>query len=527
MTTTEILISEIQSKFQKETAINGHFSAEIHDLGNNKFGLDIFTFEHKKSKEGLEKILLASVYKKGVIRLLEHMGVCYKTEQGESLLVIKEHNIISEITLKEVKDLINEYLNQLPAIEVTLGSVSTSFTSDAQVELIYRQANLVLNESFLEFIYQDLRPIIKDTTGSSSLFFDNGIIKVKPGDSVEKMDYRIYPDGLVWKNNIIDFQISNRDSDQCHYSEFIENVCGGEPERILSLRSAIGYLLHAFNRRSGGQMVLLYDESITDTNNPQGGTGKGIIANSIALLRSTVKIDGKKLKGDNRFDYQDVTHATNLLWIDDVGKQLDIDTLNSVSTDGFNIEKKFKDSFYIKAEDSPKILICSNIILDCGGTTRKRRQFIIELSDFYSSKIKTGAEEPIVDEHGCRFFTKDWANDEWNRFYWFMIDCLQLYLDKGLIPFESINVIENRLRQTIGEDFLSWLTEKDFKIDTNYPTQELLEEYKKLFENDNSQFTQRKFSNHLKQYFSLKNKEVSFSSESKNGVKVSFFRIRN
>lgn len=274
-------------------------------------------------------------------------------------------------------------------------------------------------------------------------------------------------------------------------------------------------------------MVILYDEQITDLDNPQGGTGKGVIASAIMIIRNTVKLDGKKINGNDRFDFQDVRIDTEVVWIDDVGKQLNIDRFNSISTDGFNIEQKYKDSIHIPAEESPKIIICSNIIMDCTGTTRKRRQFIIELSSHYSSKISSGVEEPIIEEHGCRFFSDDWDDSEWNSFYWFMIGCFQDYLKDGLVPVPSINVFENRSRQIIGEDLHNWLEKKEFSPDSDYLTKELFEEYKGLYEGGNDRYTQRSFSNKLKKYFSLKGVQVVFDSKSLEGDKVSFFRISN
>ena len=521
----ELLVSEILKAFKSETTLNGHFSKEIFDLGNSKYGKDIFSFFVKKEGK-FRYIKMTGLYKHGVVRLLEFMGVCYKKEHGAFLLIRKQRNIIYEISLKEIKDLVNEYLHQLPELTVEIEGAIETFTPESQIELFYRQTNLVLNDKFLEFLIEDKSPIIRDNSYNVVLFFDNGLLEIEKG-SVSKINYSSLHNGLVWKDNIIDFKIESRDSGGCNFSDFIRNVCSDDPERVLALRTAIGYLLHSFHRKSGGQMILLYDESISDLQNPQGGTGKGLIANALATLRETVKMDGKKFKGDNRFDFQDVTVATRILWLDDVGKQMDIDRFNSISTDGFNIEKKFKDSILIPPAASPKILICSNIILDCSGTTRKRRQFIIELSDYYSSKIGTGVEEPIVQEHGCRFFTDEWDKAEWNRFYWYMIDCIQLYLDKGLVPVQSINVVENRLRQIIGEDLYNWLKSKDYQEDKDYNTKEEFGEYKLLYEDGNDKCTQRNFSNKLRKFLTLQNKSIHFFSQSEKGEKLSLFRISN
>lgn len=522
----DLLTSEILNAFNEESKIDGHFCTEKVDLGNSKFGIDIFTVIKKESKRGEEYLFLAGLYKKGVINLLEHFGICHIKENQSFILVRKEFNIISEISLKEIKDLVNDYLTKLPELNIEIDGVEGTFTPEAQTEMFYRQANMVLNDKFLDYLCKDETPIKKDTTDKSCIFFENCIVEIYAKEVV-RIPYSKTIDGLIWKKDIINHKIRDRDFSPSHFSKFIKNISNKDSQRILSARSGLGYLMHSFQRSSGGQMVLLYDESITDVNIPQGGTGKGLLANAVAMVRNTVKMDGKKFKGNSRFDFQDVDRATKVLWIDDVSKDMDIDRFNSLSTDGFNLEQKFKDSFLILAQDSPKILICSNIILDCVGTTRKRRQFIIEVSDHYSRKIITGVEEPIVEEHGCHFFSNDWDDDEYNRVYWYLIDCLQLYLEKGLIPVPSINMVENRLRQIIGEEFLSWAKSKEFKPTEAYNTKELHEEYKELYEDGNNKFTQRTFSNYLRKYVNHMDLSLEFFTKSINGRKISFFRIIN
>ena len=108
-----------------------------------------------------------------------------------------------------------------------------------------------------------------------------------------------------------------------------------------------------------------------------------------------------------------------------------------------------------------------------------------------------------------------------------MIDCLKDYLQNGLAAIPSINVFENRSRQLIGEDLHYWIQDKAFNLDSDYPTKELFEEFKSLFEEGNDRFTQRTFSNKLKQYYSLKSLKIKLSSKSVDGKKISFFRISN
>jgi hypothetical protein len=519
----EGLESHIESLLAEVKNINGHFNKNFVSLGNTKFAIDIFSFVIKGTDS--KQIYLTGIYKLGVKELLKTLGVFTKKEYNTEVFVRKVENVLIEISIKDIKEIINEYLNQIPELEVKVDGLYESYSSEAQIETFYRQTNIVINEGFLEYLQKEESEILKDTANVAYFPFQNGVIEVTK-DFIKKTDFCDLIEKVVWQNNIIKHDIKNKNQGG-HFSTFITNVCNQDLLRIDALKSAIGYLLHSYNHSSGGQMVLLYDEMITDLNNPQGGTGKGLIANAISSIRNTVKIDGKKFKGDNRFDFQEVNLGTRVLWLDDVSKHVDIDRFNSISTDGFNIEKKYKDSMKIPPVDSPKILICSNIILDCTGTTRKRRQFIIELAPFYSSKILTGIEEPIIQIHGCRFFTIEWDEEEWNRFYWYMIDCLQLYLSRGLVFVPAINVTENRSRQIIGDEFFNWAKAQQFEQSQEYQTQELFEEYRNLFEKGNEKFTQRTFSNKLKAFFNLKELKIEFYSKSFGSAKIAYFRIKN
>jgi hypothetical protein len=519
----EGLENHLETLLNQIEKLNGHFNNTTVSLGNKKFAMDIFSFAIRGKED--KQIFLTGVYKLGVLELLKHLGVYSKKVFNADVFVRKIDNVIEELSVKAIKELLNYYLNQLPSLTVKFDGHFEEFTKEAQIETFYKQTHLVINESFLGYLEKDESEILTDIRDCAYIPFQNGVIEVSK-ESVIKTEFAELSDKVIWRNNIIPRVIGNRALGG-HFAKFISNVCDEDPKRINSLKSAIGYLLHSYHYSSGGQMVLLYDEMITDLNNPQGGTGKGLVANAVSSIRHTVKIDGKKFRGDNRFDFQEVDFATRILWLDDVSKFVDIDRFNSISTDGFNIEKKFKDSMKIPAVNSPKILICSNIILDCTGTTRKRRQFIVELAPYYSSRIGTGIEEPIIQIHGSRFFSDEWDAEEWNLFYWYMIDCLTLYFSKGLIHTQTINVIENRSRQLIGEDFYNWAKEQNFAKGKEYPTSKMFEEYRELYEKGNDKFVQRTFSNKLKAFFNLKDLKLEFFTKPKSAFKESYFRIKN
>jgi hypothetical protein len=260
-------------------------------------------------------------------------------------------------------------------------------------------------------------------------------------------------------------------------------------------------MLHNYNAPEKGQAIILYDEVITDLSKPQGGTGKGVFAKALSLASEMVKIDGKKFDEDDRFCFQLVCDSTQIVFFDDVKTKLGFDRFNSMLTDGWNIEKKNKDEFRIKPEDSPKVLMSSNSILECEGTTRKRRQSILEFSNHYSKHIVKGNEAPIQEIHGCIFFSSDWDEEEWRIFYSFLIQCICEFMKNGLAYYEPKNVKPNRLRQVTSDDFAEWISEQTFELDYIYETKPYFENFLATYPDD--KFNQRRFSSFLKKYAAI------------------------
>ena len=57
------------------------------------------------------------------------------------------------------------------------------------------------------------------------------------------------------------------------------------------MRSTIGYLLHGWKNLAYCPAVILNDEVISE--NPEGGTGKGLFMNGLSMMKKVVVIDGK------------------------------------------------------------------------------------------------------------------------------------------------------------------------------------------------------------------------------------------
>lgn len=468
-------------------------------LKDSAFAYDLWEWRYNTN---LKKHEISSLYYHGIREFINSLDY-YKRELSEKHhIYIKEvNNVIHEVTTHDLNDEIRTYVDGLPDVKFKHNGTEYSIPRETVSNIYLKQHHNITNDKWLTNIQKHVKPILKDTKTSSFFVFENGYVEVTK-DGIELKDFKELRDICIWKDQIINHNFSyikDRKGDEGKFEKFLNNVSNNEPERYNALRSAIGYLLHNHFNPTKGQAVIFYDEALTNSNNPQGGTGKGLIVISIRLLRKTAKIDGKNYKSDDKFKFSNVEPSTQLVWIDETNKLFDFKDLFSCMTDGWQVERKFQNKFDIAPEDSPKVVICSNTILDNKGSSNKRRQFIVELSDYYSSKIITGTEEPIKDEHGT-LFSDEWDNREWNKFYSFMLECSEFYLSNGLCNYERKNVELNLLKQKSCDEFMEYLDNSPPPINIDFEMKFLFEDFKNSYLGEDSILKQRKFTNWIKEY---------------------------
>jgi hypothetical protein len=170
--------------------------------------------------------------------------------------------------------------------------------------------------------------------------------------------------------------------------------------------------------------------------------------------------------------------GTQIIDFNDVKANFDFERLFSVITDGMTIEYKNKTPFVIPFSESPKIMISTNYTIKGIGSSYKDRMFEIEFSDHYTPEHKP------IDEFGHDFFS-GWDADEWNRFDNFMLECLQLYLDEGLVSCALVNLSQRKLIDQTSVQFAEF-AEKFIELNKRYDLNQLYLEFKKHigFESD-------------------------------------------
>lgn len=378
---------------------------------------------------------------KGVVKIvhilfkhfLEDSGFYkYCPEGGKNYVFVRvTNNLIDHTSEKEIKDYILNHLLEL---------------DDVSVYNYFADNTRFFKEEFLSMLSTIDIYFIEDKKNSSYLYYRNCAVKITK-DSITPIDY-IDLGGYVWNDHIIDRNFNECIvSDDCSYKRFIENICGGDDSRVKSMRSTIGFMLHGHKNLSFCPAVILNDEVISD--NPEGGTGKGLFMNALSHMKKVVTIDGKSFTFERSFAYQLVSADTQILVFDDVKKHFDFERLFSVVTEGLTLEKKNKDAIKIPFSKSPKIAITTNYAIKGAGNSFARRKWELELHQHYSKNFTP------LDEFGKLMFS-DWDDDEWCMFDNYMINCLQEYLDTGLVRSKFVNLKIRQLSAETSHDFIEW-----------------------------------------------------------------------
>jgi len=355
----------------------------------------------------------------------------YCPEGSKNYIFVKvTNNLIDHTSEKEIKDFILNYLIDL---------------DDKGIYNFFADSVRYFREEFLTLLSTIDIFFMEDTKDTSYLYYKNGAVLITK-DTVSIIDY-LDLGGYVWKDHVIDRSFDVRDEYSCDYQVFIGNICNKDSERIATMRSTIGYMMHGYKNMSYCPAIILNDEVISDS--PEGGTGKGLFMNALSQMKKMVVIDGKAFAFEKSFPYQLVSADTQILCFDDVKKHFDFERLFSVVTEGLTLEKKNKDAIKIPFSKSPKIAITTNYTIKGSGNSFARRKWELELHQHYNKNHTPSME---FNKH----FFAEWDIDEWYQFDNYMVSCLQGYLSTGLVECKLINVGLNQLRGNTGDDFVEW-----------------------------------------------------------------------
>ncbi len=442
--------SNFGTKFFEDKSIKEKIEKQIRTGKSKKEVIDSYTdFDKKEIEKCIDEIkedISVSDFwyynDKGKINLSPHkykfwlqqnnFFKYFPTDSNTFTFIKIEQNLVEETSEKRIKDFVLDHLLSRSDIGFSPYDFMASSPKYFQTD-------------FLSFLESSEIEIKDDTQTECFLYFENCVVKVTD-ENIETIDY-LDLDGFVWKRQIINRVYESADHHDSVFRKFLWLISGQDPEKYNSFKSVIGYLLHSFKTSANNKAIIFNDETISE--NPNGGSGKGLFWNALSQMKKVSSIDGKTFEFTKSFPYQTVSTDTQILVFDDVKKNFNFESLFSLITEGITLEYKGQDAIKLPVQKSPKILITTNYTVGGVGGSFERRKFEVEMADYFSYK------HTPLDEFGHLLFD-EWNEKEWSRFDNFMIQCVQYYLVNGLTKHDFKNLEVRKFIKNTSFEFYEW-----------------------------------------------------------------------
>lgn len=469
--TREKIEKLVRSGVSKKDIENSFKGVDISKIKQN-IDIDEFWYYNDKNK------IVLSTHKYKFWLEQNNFFKYYPSETSNTFTFIKkEQNLLEETNDKRIKDYVLNDILQRSNIGYAPYDFMASNTG-------------YFKSDFLSMLSTTDVNIKKDTKDICYLYYKNCVVEIT-ANNVKEIEY-IDVDGYIWKRQIIDRDFIKSDHHDAVFRTFLWLISGKNVQKYNSFKSVIGYLLHSFKTSANNKAIIFNDETISE--NPNGGSGKGLFWNALKNMKKVSSIDGKTFEFTKSFPYQTVSTDTQVLVFDDVKKNFNFESLFSLITEGITLEYKGQDAISIPVEDSPKILITTNYTLGGIGGSHERRKFEVEMSSYFNYR------HTPLDEFGHMLFS-DWDKEEWLRFDNYMINCEQYYLHNGLVSHGFNNLEVRKFIKETAYEFYEWIQDHEnvpnnVRLDKNELYHKFLNEYQDF----KKWLSQKKFTKWLEEY---------------------------
>lgn len=467
------LHSDIKSKDKQEVIDKYGLNQDQYDEIKEKVEDEVFWYFEVNNK-GEEKTKVNPLKYKYFLERNGFKKIFHNGSQKPTLVQINS-NKVSETSVEKIKDFVLDYL--MKNKELKVWSYCANYAT-------------LFSELFLLMLETVELMMLSDTKNKSFIAYENGILEVTK-DECRLIDY-IDVDGYIWESQIIQRPYVKTETNDNEYKKFISNISNKEP---LPIECVIGYLLSTYKNKMNNKAIILNDEVISD--NPEGGTGKGLFIQGLRQIRKVSILDGKTFDDKKSFPYQTVSTETQVLVFDDVKKNWDFETKFSLVTEGITLERKNKDAIKLTVEESPKMVISTNYAIKGEGNSHDRRRHEIEIAQYY------GKELTPYDEFGRQLFD-DWNEKEFSQFDNYMVYCLQMFLRHGLKTQNAKNLEMRRFIAETSMEFYEWISEtENFPLNVRNEKSQLYNKFTTDYK-DYLKLTRKRFNIWVQKYASFK-----------------------
>lgn len=382
-----------------------------------------------------------------------------------TILVKVENNRIKQVATEDIRKFCWEYIDS----EYQFSDPDER----RQIKSEFQRSSSLFSKNNLQLLRAvDLKEC-RDTKEKGYLFFNDCIVEVTAsGFSIKNYDEI---DGVVFESDICNFNykacpVTPKDGKVQiapigEFYEFIKDLCQNKRPEIYtksleSMGTILGYLIHRYKDPANAKAVIFMDTYKDGA--PNGGTGKGILTRALGKVREYAHQDGKFFTSSDKFVFSNLAYGTRLMIIDDVPKNFDFEKIFPLITEKAVVERKYENKFVIPFEDSPKVIITTNYTVDGSGSSYRRRKVEFILAETYSDDYTP------EDKFGHLLFI-EWNQDDWGRFYTFMIYCLQQFLKKGILN-PGFNVAIRKLKMEATSQFIDFAQNIDLRTKLNKKT---------------------------------------------------------
>lgn len=434
-------------------------------------------------------------------KFLIELGYVRYEKDGEYFIIRSIDQIVEVSKPTEIIDTVIDFIDNLSSDLVDNGKYKI------QANILKSKIFSGISTYFSDNILNRCRSkealiFLEDTKDKSFFFFNNCIVEVSK-NAIKTLKYESIKSKYIWKDQILnrDFkELKIKDFIDSPFSKFISNISAinnpkegiqNDEQRFESLASIIGYNLHKYYY---GKLKATILTDSTDSENPEGRSGKTLLAKAMGKLlnvsskaKTYIELNGKNFKFNDPKRYQECELDTRLVHLNDVLDRFNFELLFNDISEGIKAVQHYKAPFLINA----KIIISSNRTIRIHGGSAKDRSIEFQLSNHYNS-----SNSP-EKEFGHWFF-RDWNPSQWLQFDNFMIYCVKVYLQNGLISPKSINLNQRKLTEETAREFVLFMDEYLAKsTDQKHEKKELYESFKLDFPDFNRSgirgLTQRTF----------------------------------
>ena len=286
---------------------------------------------------------------------------------------------------------------------------------------------------------------------------DGTYVVTLPADPPSKlMQFVLNASRLYWrKSDELGLELTEAEMNE-------EHMC------MVSKLAAIGYLLHSYKSESAAWAIICQDSTMGESEDEcNGRSGKSFFLKAVSKMLCTFPIEARVPSVvDNRFIFDGLTEATDLIIIDECCKTLNYDFFFGKITGDLRFEEKGNHPILIPFAQSPKIAFATNYVLKKHDPSTEGRIWPQIFADYYHVATKKNdyrETRTIRDDFGCNLMGVDYSEADWQADIAFMLQCLQFYLSlpaeerRILPPLERIEHREQRA--AFGKDFEQWAEE--------------------------------------------------------------------